>query len=430
MENIERSPFVWLEFDKAGKPDDADLNSFRAAVKSPDINDVVVMSHGWKNTRADARALYEDLWKNTGLGGERQRRTLVVGIVWPAKAFSTDFDQQSVKGNVAQSAGEGPGVRTLTEAELASALEEFTAFFGSDADPTVAAASAIAGGAIDNNKAKALLVSAKALLASGDESFDNELSPDYKSIEAATNDSDRAVEVLESMSSPPAFKDIRGGKAQGIGDAVASLVQGTGAAVARFLNQLTYFEMKKRSGVVGEALAKKVLHDLLPQNQVRLHLVGHSFGGRLVTAAANAWTDTVNCKLYSITLLQAAYSHNGLALQVDGIKGAFHQVIGKASGPIVVTHTHNDSACTVAYPLASRLARDIASALGGADDRFGAMGANGPQLLAQDLVILHETFPNELTLGKVNSVLADKFVAEHNDVTNSNCGKLLNLVLT
>lgn len=66
---------------------------------------------------------------------------------------------------------------------------------------------------------------------------------------------------------------------------------------------------------------------------------------------------------------------------VNGIPGAFSHVVGKVSGPVVVTHAHNDSACTVAYPLASRLARDIASSLGGADDKFGAMAANGPQLL-------------------------------------------------
>ncbi|MGO7689975.1 hypothetical protein ACC696_35775 [Rhizobium ruizarguesonis] len=430
MEQLEESPFVWLEFDRTGAPAEADLNVLRSKVSSSDLSDVVVMSHGWKNTKADAKLLYGTLWRNTGLSVDRQRKTLVVGIVWPAKTFSTDFDQQSVKGQLAQGAPEGPGVRELTEQELANAIAEFRDLFGAAADQTIGAARAVAGLEIDNNTAKDLLVAAKALLKPSDQIFDSELAPNFRNIEKAAKDSDRAVEILESMSSSPSFKDTREGNAQGIGDAVASLVQGTGAAVARFLNQLTYFEMKKRSGIVGEALTKKVLNALAPQKPVRLHLVGHSFGGRLVTAAANTWKDTASCKLFSITLLQAAYSHNGLAAKVDGVAGVFHNVIGKAAGPIVVTHTHNDSACTVAYPLASRLARDIASALGGPDDRYGAMGANGPQLLSNDAVVLHDALPDKLKQGKINSVLADAFISEHNDVTNPICGKLLKLIFT
>lgn len=428
MEKLEQSPFTWLEFNKSGEPTKTDVDAVRAALKSPDITDMVVMSHGWKNTKADAKLLYGTLWKNTRLDPDRQRRTLIVGIVWPAKTFSTDFDQQSLEGQIAQAAAQGPGARELSDNELEKTVADFRDFFGTNAEATVASAKLVVEQQINANNAKDLMVAAHALLDPAGPGIDGELNPDLKRIGKAAADADRAVEVLESMSSPPSFKNAEGGNAQGIGDTISSLVQGTGAAVARFLNQLTYFEMKKRSGIVGEALAGKVLNKVDPDQPVRLHLVGHSFGGRLVSAAANTWTDTSNCKLFSITLLQAAYSHNGLAAKVDGKPGAFHKVIGKVPGPFVVTHTHNDSACTVAYPLASRLARDIANALGGADDMFGAMGANGPQLLSKDLVVLHQTLPKKLTSGKINSILADKFISEHNDVVNSNCGKILGLV--
>ncbi|MDQ0564133.1 hypothetical protein QO004_005951 [Rhizobium mesoamericanum] len=93
-----------------------------------------------------------------------------------------------------------------------------------------------------------------------------------------------------------------------------------------------------------------------------------------------------------MTLLQA-YSHNGLAAMVEGMPGAFRNIAGKVSGPMITTHTHNVSACTIAYPLAYRLAGDIASALCGGDDKFDAMGANGPELLAR--VLSSSTKPSQ-----------------------------------
>lgn len=51
------------------------------------------------------------------------------------------------------------------------------------------------------------------------------------------------------------------------------------------MNLSTYFKMKIRAGTVGsKGLAPLI--DRLAQNVDRVHLVGHSFGGRLVTAAA------------------------------------------------------------------------------------------------------------------------------------------------
>ncbi|PZM07959.1 hypothetical protein [Rhizobium tubonense] len=429
METLGQSPFVWLEFDESGQPTKADVDALKTALAAQEFGDLVVMSHGWKNTRSDAKLLYGTLWGNTHLDQERARNTLIVGVVWPAKQYATDFDQASVNGQVAQGVPQSGGPRKLSAAEMTALFDGFEDFFGDKAEATLTMAKAALVQQITNNSAKALFSAAQNLLNTMGKGFDSELDTDAKRINKATANANEAQQILASMSSPPVFKQDRNGQAQGIGDALTSLVHGTEAAVARFLNQLTYFEMKKRSGVVGGALTIRVLSGLAPKKPVRLHLVGHSFGGRLVTAAANAWKDNPSCKLFSITLLQAAYSHNGLAANVDGTPGAFHSVIGKVAGPMVVTHTHNDSACTVAYPLASRLARDIASALGGPDDKYGAMGANGPQLLPKELVVLHQSMPIKLQSAKINSILADKFIAEHNDVTNATCGQILSDVL-
>jgi pimeloyl-ACP methyl ester carboxylesterase len=219
----------------------------------------------------------------------------------------------------------------------------------------------------------------------------------------------------------------------GLSSAVQGLISGSRAAVGRFLNQLTYYEMKKRSGIVGESLANNVLAKLRPAQPIRLHLVGHSFGGRLVTAAADRLASPAKLELFSVTVLQGAYSHNALARQVaPGLAGAFPLVVGKPKGPIAITHTHNDLACTIAYALASRLSRDTTQGIGDASDEYGAMGANGPQKLdpgAAEPDDATEAFAPKR--GKVNTFLADKFIVKtpdvdaHNNITNPTVGRLL-----
>ena len=158
------------------------------------------------------------------------------------------------------------------------------------------------------------------------------------------------------------------------------------AAIGRLLNQFTYFEMKARAGTVGTALGAEVLPQISATRPTRLHLIGHSFGARLVTAAADAHAPVANFSLASLTLLEGAFSLNALSSSFNGgARGAFARQ-GACRREGVWTdhgqpHAQRLSACTIAYALASRLSRDIAKALGDANDIFGAMGANGAQNL-------------------------------------------------
>ncbi|RVH05446.1 hypothetical protein CN217_25990 [Sinorhizobium meliloti] len=435
MDKLGPSPFVWLDFDAEGKIGPHMAEDFQDLVASSGGTDLVIMSHGWKNTKQDAKTLYGTLWGNTilDLPGGLAEATLIAGVVWPAKKYATDFDQEAValQTNGARAVHGGGAATSLSQEQFEAVLEDLVDLFGARAGAVIGAAQA-AQHSINVGTAKGLMAAARNLLASDPIPDDPELSPEIGRIQRAAADPTRAQQVIQSMAIPPRFKrsDIDG-HAEGLGDFVAGVVQGPRAAVARFLNQLTYFEMKKRAGIIGDSLARNVASVLRPTKALRVHLVGHSFGARLVTAAANAWQIRENVDLFSLTLLQAAFSHNGMAKEVrPGMPGAFHDVVGKLSGPISITHTHNDSACTIAYPLASRLARDIAEALGGADDKFGAMGANGPQLLTEAVVVNDNSMTFRPAKTKVNSFLGDGFIASHNDVANRKCGELLAKTLT
>jgi pimeloyl-ACP methyl ester carboxylesterase len=140
--------------------------------------------------------------------------------------------------------------------------------------------------------------------------------------------------------------------------------------------------MKDRAGIVWRTSAIGTIRALRKARAdgggaaagklFKLHLVGHSFGGRLVTSAANALNGSkaaIPEAVDSMTLLEAAYSHNGLAQNWDAAKpgsnGAFRGVVDqvKVRGPIIITHSSHVFPMGTAYPMASRLRNQVADAL-------------------------------------------------------------------
>jgi hypothetical protein len=432
------SPSIWLEFDADGNIDPSAVTRLGALLDNPAVTDLVVISHGWKNDKNDATRLYGTLWTNTcsNFAAGWAERIVVAGVLWPAKAYRTDFDELALTKSPdggALAAGAAAPQRDLSQQEFDDLLTEFKEFLGSAADPAIEAARTAAKG-LNATASYNLVKKGAAAVDINPAVTDNELASDAHPIAKAQDSPTTAQALVGGLATAPRLKVApSAGAAMGLGTALQGAISGTRAAVARFLNQLTYYEMKKRAGVVGLALVDAVLSKLKPARPIRLHLVGHSFGARLVTAAANKLTTPDNLEFFSLTMLQGAFSHNGLAKIVRaGLSGAFPSVVGKPKGPIVITHTHNDLACTLAYALASRLSRDIASDIGDARDEFGAMGANGPQKLASGAAEPDDTTqafkPKQ---GKVNTFLADAFIVKtpdidaHNNVTNPQVGRLL-----
>jgi hypothetical protein len=353
------APSLWLEFDERGEIDASTATRLTSLLDKPDVADLVVMAHGWKNDRNDATKLYGTLWANarTNFPPGKAERIVVAGALWPAKAFQTDFDEAALAAAHAGNTLAAPGgavVNDLSEQGLEALLTEFTRFMGASGAATIAAARAAAKG-LTAGASHALVREGAAAVAMDAKSPDTELARDAAPVAHAKVDPTNAQLLLANLAQPPLLKlSPAVGTVMGLGSAVQGLIAGSRAAVGRFLNQLTYYEMKKRSGIVGLSLADAVLAKLTPARPIRLHLVGHSFGGRLVTAAANQLVPAGKLELFSLTILQGAYSHNALAGQVKpGLAGAFPSVVGKPTGPIAITHTHNDLACTIAYALAS-----------------------------------------------------------------------------
>jgi hypothetical protein len=396
------------------------------------VTDLVILSHGWNNDRDDAWELYSKLWLNTSnalsAAGTDPARYAVGGVLWPAIKWRDNFDLSGELGFKAGGMALSAMSPVSAEGELdellfRQAADDFVDLVGND--EALKARDLALEYADDRDVGDELLDAALSAVASGEP--DVELDQDVEPL------GEGATSVLADLALPLQIDvDPSVGGALGIGDGIRNLIAGRRAAAARLLNLFTYYTMKKRAGVVGRSLGSAILPRFTADGGLRIHLAGHSFGARLVTAAASAAPDLgPNSSLQSLTLLQGAFSHNAMASKGAGWpKGAFEGAHRKIEGPIVITKTHNDKAVTLAYAIASRLARDNAKAIGDKNDEFGAIGANGALHLDADYppppeLVMRPGVNYALTAGKVHNVLADACIKNHSDVDNSHVGKLL-----
>jgi hypothetical protein len=136
-------------------------------------------------------------------------------------------------------------------------------------------------------------------------------------------------------------------------DALARRLAGAererGALISPF-QALSFWAMKRRAGDVGERLGRECLASLwrsLPRAP-RLHLVGHSFGAKLVTSAVLG-----GARPESLTLLLAAFSAFAFAPEIPrfGRPGFYHPVLAErhVQGPIVLLRSDHDTALATFY---------------------------------------------------------------------------------
>jgi hypothetical protein len=83
------------------------------------------------------------------------------------------------------------------------------------------------------------------------------------------------------------------------------------------LRSMSYYEMKNRAGVIGQSGLGPLLGSLAPAGSaLRVHLMGHSFGARLVSFALTGLPASAvgaASPVKSLSLIQGAFSHFSFA---------------------------------------------------------------------------------------------------------------------
>jgi pimeloyl-ACP methyl ester carboxylesterase len=136
-----------------------------------------------------------------------------------------------------------------------------------------------------------------------------------------------------------------------------------------------------------------LLGDLAEQApDLRVHLIGHSFGARLMSFSLAGLPGPGPSPVCSLTLLEGAFSHFAFAPslpQDPGRPGALKGVMERVGGPLLACYSSHDLAVGVFYPVASMTARDDAAGLSDAlMFRWGAMGHDGAQAINASTVQL------------------------------------------
>jgi hypothetical protein len=184
---------------------------------------------------------------------------------------------------------------------------------------------------------------------------------------------------------------------------LASGERDRGALLSPF-HALSFWAMKRRAGDVGERLGRECLAPLWRSLSPppRLHLVGHSFGAKLVTSAVLG-----GARPESLTLLLGAFSAFAFAPEIPRFDrpGFYHRVLAErlVHGPIVVVRSDHDTALATYYSAftgSSEVGRRRDGARGPgrrtlteavATSALGAVGARGVGAPELDLVDVQRT---------------------------------------
>lgn len=405
MQTIEGFDFFPLVFDKEGKLESGDeLEAFVARAGTGPATDAVFIAHGFRNDVTDATGLYTDFLKNFRAHLARPqfqavaaRRFVVAGVYWPSKTFREAFGDEAEGTRGLQNP-------TLAMADAKQQLEELKL----DATPaqrrSLEKAAALLPKLDGNTKAQDDFVELVLSVLSRSRLDKTEGLPQLRERSGS--------ELLATLDAPG------GSGTRGVFGSIAG-------RVGQFLNLTTWYVMKDRSGTVGEkgvAAAVRTLRQSLPE--IRVHLVGHSLGGRLMAACAKSLGIRPKLQPDSLTLLEAAFSHYGFSADNGrGTPGFFRDVIEKkiVKGPFVSTFSAEDTVVGKAYAISSRLARDNSRDIGDAADEFGGIGRNGAlkttEVAHSPLLTPEKAY--DFKLGVINNLDGSGgLIKDHGDVTN------------
>lgn len=370
-------PYVELTFDAEG---DAAPGA-REAVFGIEATDLLVFAHGWNSDRSTSVRLFDRFYApfedlvGTGV------RLGYVGVVWPSIRFADepipDFDHgalaeprygTALDPQTRQALGSfWPGRRAELD-RIAELLEERPAQEGAFAEFGALVRELAGVDGVDSHDDLASAFAPREVPAF--------LTLDVLQVCRAFTEA--LVSVGATLpDAPPGL--VGDGPAFSVGGGMRTLWNGA----KEMLRQATYYQMKARAGVVGEHGLGPVVAELASRRPaLRIHLVGHSFGGRVVSFALRelpSWARNVK----SLTLLQGAFSHYAFADSLPHARdrgGALHGLQHRVDGPVAACHSSYDSALKVFYPLASRMAGDSAGLMG-FDARWGAIGHDGVQAM-------------------------------------------------
>lgn len=390
-----------------------------------EYSDIFLFSHGWNNDWSVATGRYEsfingyqELRKKLKLPVPNNYKPLLVGIFWPSQALAW-FESETGPDIAAAS----PEKQDKASDEMSRTLRDIAANL--PADQKERFYELFQSETLDKKEAEELAQ----MLAHLTE-------PDSEDGVARKAEAADLLGAAAALSTPePDLEEIgtagtAGGtpQAAGWGDFLGKLDP------RNLIKPFTVWQMKDRAGKVGSGVAN-LLQELLKRSATqdpsikpgtRIHLIGHSFGCKVVMTALSRMKKPVR-KVESALLLQPAVSQYCFASKGKvpdrEVAGGFHNVLERVERPILSTYSAHDNALTKMFHLAVRRHDDLGelqpSAAGETPSRYGALGGFGPQPDFPSLQILDPVNKYTLNNGsKVIGINGSRTISGHGDISN------------
>lgn len=431
VERIGGLPYWELRFDGQGDTDPVLRERLLTELPGQGVSDLFVFSHGWNNDPETAKRIYGRFFELVepllAQHGSDAARVGVAGVIWPSMAW---LDEPIPDFPVEDGGAVSLGDVALSDGDLVTALKAI--FPLADQQRQLDELAALLDERPDDPERLDDFHRLLKGLVESDPSGETAVE-DAGEVAMLTDD---AVEVygrfLASSEVLLAGGGMAGDEEPAAGLSVADPLRldpygaagladlggrlWSGAKVA--LRQATYFVMKRRAGAVGQQGLGPLLGELSAvRPQLRVHLIGHSFGARLVSFALAGLPPGLDpSPVKSLLLIQGAFSHFAFARTLPynaGRAGALAGQEARVDGPLVCCFSVHDTAVGVLYPVASFSSREDAASRSDLAYRWGAMGHDGAQNVDSDKVfILAVGKPYPLSRGRFLNVDAKDVVRE------------------
>ncbi|WP_154402072.1 alpha/beta fold hydrolase [Ornithinimicrobium cavernae] len=384
---------------------------------SREATDVFLFSHGWNNDWAAATRNYTRFidefnqqyaaqWHPPG----RDYRPVLVGVHWPSTSLVLPSER-------------GPRIAGEPEADVAGGVEELRVDLLAqhlDADGAARVYDLADRPEISLSEATELAVLIAPALAGHDDEVPGGDGPD------SVPDPEELVRLWAAM--PPAEEPAPGERGGFVPDAPGGQQTPETAGLLDRLNprniirSATVLLMKDRAGRVGGAGVRTMLHGILgAATDSRVHLVGHSYGGKVVLSALAHGAAPAR-PVESVLLLQPATSAKCFADPGDGKPaGGYRPALDRTRQPLMTTFSSHDVPLTKLFHFAARRASDTREAvIAGGLSEYAALGGFGPQDTSSVTVVDALTAPQRYDLPdtRLLAVRSDEVISGHGDVQN------------
>ena len=272
-------------------------------VKTESYSDIFIFSHGWNNDWTVATGRYEHFMNgymkmrsDHALPMPASYRPLLVGVFWPSTAlvFTEEEKGPQIAAGNPEAVDEAVAEERRQLRELADemSVDDARRFY-----------ELMQKGELTTEEALELARIARPIYHETDEE-----------LQVGAPITEEEIVTLWAAASPKPPNELDDfGTVGGAAAGAAPQAAGLGDLVRRLdprnvLRTLTVYQMKDRAGTVGAQGVGPLLRDLLSAGNARVHMIGHSYGGKVVLSAVSFGGDLPR-KVTSILLLQPAVSH-------------------------------------------------------------------------------------------------------------------------